>query len=66
MTRRKRLPLEDRDRLVIENELQRLKGKLSDFHETRADKLLHADKDAESSSINALSGGRPESNRRKF
>jgi TfoX/Sxy family transcriptional regulator of competence genes len=58
--------LKDMERSVIESALDSAKRELALRYDSVADKLLGTNKAAESDSIKAISGGRPESNRRKF
>jgi hypothetical protein len=66
MRRRQVLVLKDEEIPLLENTIQSLKRKLSALHESQADRLLGISKRDESNSFPAVSGGRPESNRRKF
>jgi hypothetical protein len=66
MRRQKDPALKDLERAVMDGELQLLKLQLSALLESRADRVLGIRKKAESSSLPTVSGGRPESNRRKF
>ena len=66
MKRRKDRTLKDEGRAVIDSELESLKRALSARYESHADRLLGVSKPVESNSLPTISGGRPESNRRKF
>ena len=65
MRPRKAPTLKDMERSLIERELDAAKRELALRYDSVADKLLGTTK-AESDSIKAISGGRPETNRRKF
>jgi hypothetical protein len=58
--------LKDRETLVINNRIHDLKKELSRRYESDADRLLGYGKPIDSDSPATISGGRPESNRRKF
>jgi hypothetical protein len=66
MKRPKDRTLKDERRAVIDSELESLKKALSARYESQADRLLSVRKPVESNSLATVSGGRPESNRRKF
>ena len=57
--------LKDRERQVIDNRIHSLRNELSRRYERDADKLLGYRKPVEVP-LPTVSGGRPESNRRKF
>jgi hypothetical protein len=54
------------DRKAMRKELVELRAKLSKLIDTDADKILKKPRKETPTSITALQGGRPESNRRKF
>ena len=64
MTRRKVEELKDKERLVIQQSISSNKKKIDALVEAYGNKLLGRQND--STSVAAFSGGRPESNRRKF
>jgi len=66
MRRRKVPTLKDEGRPLIESTLQSLKRELAARYEAQADRLMGINKPVESNSLPTISGGRPESNRRKF
>ncbi len=65
MRPRRDATLKDMERWLIESELAAAKRELALRYDSLADKLLGTTEAAESDSIKAISGGRPESNRRK-
>jgi hypothetical protein len=65
MKKRINQELKDECRSVIKDQLESLKKELSERIERGADRLVGKMKDW-SVSVPAISGGRPESNRRKF
>jgi hypothetical protein len=66
MKKRKEVPLKDEWTQVYNGELDALKNELSQRYETMSDKILKKKRKEFSTSVPAMSGGRPESNRRKF
>ncbi len=65
--RPRKLPvLKDEERPLIENTLRSLKRELAALCDAQADRLLGDNKPHESNPLRTVSGGRPESNRRKF
>ena len=65
MKRQKDPTLKDESRVIIESELASARKELSDMIERNADRLI-GKKKKWSVSVPAISGGRPESNRKKF
>jgi hypothetical protein len=66
MPRRKDPTLKDEELSVIKGRRESIKEELDQLRDLLANKCLGANKPVESNSIRAISGGRPESNRRKF
>lgn len=66
MQRRKDPTLEDRVLELIDSRLEANKRELARAYDLLGDKLLDNKKRIKSTSIPTISGGRPESNRRKF